>query len=56
MKISGNIIDVLRARVFPGTLEIQESGITDISEDKKRPSLSCPACHSNIEADRKGPF
>jgi adenine deaminase len=34
MKISGNIVDVLRKKIYPGTLETHNSRIAEISEGK----------------------
>lgn len=35
MKISGNIVDVLNARIFPGTVEVLGNRIIKIAQDKK---------------------
>ncbi|OPY72730.1 MAG: Adenine deaminase [Syntrophorhabdus sp. PtaU1.Bin050] len=34
MRISGNIVDVLHERIYPGTLDVHDGRILDISEDK----------------------
>jgi len=35
MKVSGNIVDVLHKKIFPGTLKILNGGIIEISENKR---------------------
>jgi adenine deaminase len=35
MKVSGNIVDVLRKRIFPETIEVLNGRIAEITEDKK---------------------
>lgn len=35
MKVSGNIVDVLRKKIFSGTIEIQNGRIIEISENKR---------------------
>jgi adenine deaminase len=34
MRISGNIVDVLHERIYPGTLDVRDGRIVDVSEDK----------------------
>jgi len=36
MKISGNIVDVVDSRIFPGTIEVSDGKITSINEDDRR--------------------
>jgi adenine deaminase len=35
MKVSGNIVDVLRKRIFPGTIRVLNGKIAEITEDNK---------------------